>query len=44
LRDTADATVVRLTLDEAKWRSALAARDAVRAKVGARLRGIFGRP
>lgn len=44
VRDAPHATVVQLTLDEAKRRSAAAARNAVRAKVGDKLRGLFGRP
>lgn len=44
VRDAPHATVVRLTLDEAKRRATTAAHDAVRAKVNEKLRGLFGRP
>ena len=44
LRDAPDATVVRLTFDEARRRSATTAREAIKSKVNEKLRGWLGRP
>ncbi len=44
LRDAPDATVVRLTFNEARRRSTNNAKDAVKAKVNEKLRGWLGRP